>query len=136
MKKITLILAVVLSFTYTYGANQKVYQKTNKIDSIYVLEKEPDEAFDFDHKAYLPVGFNPSKELNNLFLYKIPWIDDMEDEAFDFDHTAYLPVGFNPKKELNHLFLNDIPWIEEDESNVSFDFDTMYYFKKHLNNKI
>jgi len=115
MKKITLIFAVVLSFTYTYSANKKAYTKTNEIDSLYVIEEEADEPFDFDYKAYLPKDFQAydlyAKDQNNQL------IDEHEDEAFDFDHKQYLPVGFNPSKELNHLFLNKIPWVDEEEIN-------------------
>ncbi len=139
MKKTLLFLTVVLSFTYTFGANQLVPKKTNINNIVYTGEKtnhpsenccvynltdnetnqtlliDEGEPLDFDHTKYLPVGFNPSKEFNSLFLDKIKWVDDVKDEVFDFDRKQYLPVGFNPEKEFNHLFLNKIPWVEEEE---------------------
>jgi hypothetical protein len=130
MKKITLILAVVLSFTYTYSANQKAYTKTNHIDSLYVIEDEADEGFDFDYKTYLPKDFQ-AYDLTDNEVDISQWVDeDDTDEAFDFDHTAYLPVGFNPDKALNHLFLNDVEMIDE-EVDTPFDFNTKMYVKNN-----
>jgi len=127
MKKITLILAVVLSFTYAYSANQKPYTKTNHTDSLYVTEEEPDEPFDFDYKAYLPKDFQ-AYDLTDNEADATQWIDEDTDEAFEFDHTAYLPVGFNPDKALNHLFLNDVEMIDEDIAEP-LDFDTSQYVR-------
>lgn len=127
MKKITLILAVVLSFTYAHSANQKPYTKTNHVDSLYVVEEEADEAFDFDHKVYLPKDFK-AYDLTDNEVDNTLWIDEETDEAFDFDHTTYLPVGFNPDKALNHLFLNTVELIDE-EIDEPFDFDTSLYVR-------
>jgi len=163
MKKSVLFLAVVLSFAYTFGANQLALKKTNINDVVYIKEKA---IKSFNFKAYLPekccafnltdneankallieeevsLDFDHTKYLpvgftpyNNAKKQSYQWIDEGEDEALDFNHKQYLPVGFNPKKELNHLFLNNIPWVDDEESNTLFDFDTMYYFKKYLKNK-
>jgi hypothetical protein len=127
MKKITLILAVVLSFTYTYSANQRAYTKTNQIDSLYVIEEEADEPFDFDYKAYLPKDFQ-AYDLTDNETDATQWIDEDTDEAFDFDHTAYLPVGFNPSEKFNTLFLDDIKWVDE-EADEALNFDTSLYVR-------
>jgi len=134
MKKITIILAVVLSFTYTYSANQKAYTKTNNIDSLYVIEEEADEAFAFDYKAYLPKDFQAYDLTDNEADLTL-WVDENnDDEAFDFDHTAYLPIGFNPSEKLNSLFLTEVEWIDE-EIDEAFDFDTKKYVI-NINDKI
>ncbi|NQW37199.1 MAG: hypothetical protein HQ471_09355 [Flavobacteriales bacterium] len=132
MKKSILTLAVVLSFTYTFSANQFAPKKTNINninDIVYIEEEEADEPFDFDYKAYLPEGFN-AYDLTDNEADPTLWIDeDAEDEAFDFDHTQYLPVGFNPNKKFNDLFLEDIEWVDED-TDEPFAFDTKKYFNK------
>lgn len=126
MKKVTIILAVVLSFTYTYSANQKAYTKTNNIDSHYVIEEEADEAFAFDYKAYLPKDFQAYDLTDNEADLTL-WVDENnDDEAFDFDYAAYLPIGFNPSEKFNALFLDKIKWIDEEEDEM-FDFDTSKY---------
>ncbi len=128
MKKITLILAVVLSFTYSYSATQKAYTKTKPIDSLYIAQ-EADEGFDFDYKSYLPKDFQ-AYDLSDNEADISQWVDeDDTDEAFDFDHTAYLPVGFNPNKEFNHLFLSTVKMVNEEED-APFNFDIKIYTKK------
>ncbi|MCF6213466.1 MAG: hypothetical protein L3J45_05515 [Flavobacteriaceae bacterium] len=133
MKKPILILAVVLSFSYTFSANQFAPKHTNTdgINNIvYIEEEESDEPFDFNHKSYLPEGFNPYDLADNETDATL-WIEEEEepDESFDFDHTQYLPVGFNPNKKLNVLFLEEVEWIDEDEDEA-FNFDTKAYFNK------
>ena len=119
MKKTILILAVVLSFTYAHSANQKPYTKTNHVDSLYVVEEEADEAFDFNHKAYLPKDFQ-AYDLTDNEADISQWIEeDNTDEAFDFDHKDYLPVGFNPSEKFNALFLDKIKWVEEEGQQLS-----------------
>ncbi|MFK5891127.1 MAG: hypothetical protein QM486_10415 [Flavobacteriaceae bacterium] len=128
MKKTILILAVVLSFTYAHSANQKPYTKTNHVDSLYVVEEEADEAFDFNHKAYLPKDFQAYDLTDNEADVTL-WVDENnDDEAFDFDYTAYLPVGFNPSKKLNHLFLDTVKLINEEEDEP-FYFNTSLYVR-------
>jgi len=127
MKKVTLILAVVLSFTYAHSANQKPYTKTNHIDSLYVIEEEADEAFDFDYKAYLPKDFQ-AYDLTDNEADATQWIDEEADEAFDFNHKDYLPVGFNPSEKFNTLFLDDIKWVDE-EADEALNFDTSLYVR-------
>lgn len=127
MKKVTLILAVVFSFTYTYSANQKAYTKTNNIDSLYVIEEEADEAFDFDYKAYLPKDFK-AYDLTDNGADPTQWVEEAEYVAFDFNHKDYLPVGFNPSEKFNALFLEDIKWVDE-EIDEEFDFDTALYVR-------
>jgi hypothetical protein len=127
MKKITIILAVVLSFTYTYSANQKAYTKTNNIDSLYVIEEEADEAFDFNYKAYLPKDFI-AYDLTDNEADNTLWIDEDTDESFDFDHKEFLPVGFNASEKFNTLFLDKIKWVDE-EDDEEFDFDTALYVR-------
>ena len=136
MKNIILILTVVFSFTYICNANYITPKKTNNRDTLgilenilYIIEDEEDEPFDFDHKAYLPEGFNPYDLTDNEADADL-WIEEDDNEAFDFDHTKYLPVGFNPSKKFNSLFLNKINWVEEDEADEAFNFDTLTYFKK------
>ena len=128
MKKITLILAVVLSFTYAHSANQKPYTKTNHIDSLYVTEEEADEPLDFDYKAYLPKDFQ-AYDLTDNEANPYLWIDvNNEDETFDFNPEDYLPVGFNASKKLNHLFLNTVELVDEEEDEP-LGFDTSLYVR-------
>jgi len=145
MKRNILFLAVVLSFTYTFGANQLVLKKT-KINNIVCTEEKAnqpnhfkdylaedccipnltdnniDETLLVDEELDEPFDFDHTKYLpigftpyKNVKEHSCKWIDDTEDEVFDFNHKQYLPVGFNPDKKLNHLFLNELPWVDEEE---------------------
>ena len=126
MKKITLIFALALSFTNTFSANKYASIKTNEIDSLYVIEEEADEPFDFNYKAYLPKDFQ-AYDLTDNEANPYLWIDENnEDETFDFNPEDYLPVGFNASKKLNHLFLNTVELVDEEEDEP-FDFDTKLY---------
>jgi len=60
-----------------------------------MIVEEEDEAFDFDHKAYLPKGFNAYGNSIKENEAVLEMIIEEEDEAFDFDHTDYLPKGFS-----------------------------------------
>ncbi len=142
MKKLIVTSALALSFL-TAGASQLLESKVLK-DSIsksepkntttvvypeVALEEDIDEAFDFDTKKYLPVGFNASLNLNNEFDLDFTLVGVDEDEAFDFDTQVYLPVGFNLSADiLNNIVEIDI--IEEDEP---FGFDTKKYLPKGFN---
>ena len=59
--------------------------------SLVLIYEVLDESLDFNCEQYLPVGFNPKKEFNYLFLNRITLIDDVNyDVAFEFDFEFYV----------------------------------------------
>ena len=87
------------------------------------MDEEADEAFDFNTKDYLPVGFNAYTVLE----YEV--VLEEEDAPFEFNTTSYLPVGFN----VNSNILNSIVEIAVEEEDEAFDFDTKIYLPKEFN---
>ncbi len=141
MKKLIVTSALALSFL-TAGASQLLESdivndsitKTEPKNTTTVLfpevvEEDLDEAFEFDTKKYLPVGFNASLSLNKDFDLDFSLVGEEEDEDFDFDTNAYLPVGFN----LNADLLKSIVEIEIVEEDEPFGFDTKSYLPKGFN---
>ena len=96
--------------------------KTPTIEFTDVVE-EADEAFDFDTKTYLPIGFDAYRSFEEKYGLEYEVIIEEADEVFDFDTTAYLPVGF----DLNASVLNSIIEITIEEEDEAFDFDTTAY---------
>ena len=95
--------------------------KNTTIAYVEFAEEEQDEAFDFDIKAYLPVGFNA----NASFIYEIV-LEEEEDEPFDFNTRDYLPIGFGLKRSI----LDSIEEIVIKEADEPFNFDTKSYLPK------
>jgi len=128
MKKTILFLAIVLSFAYTFGANQLVPKKT-KINNIIYTEEKANQPINF--KTYLLEDCC----ILNLTDYNIGetlLIDEELDEPLDFDHTKYLPIGFNPSKEFNTRYLNKIKWVDEEEA-TTLDFNHTKYLPVGFN---
>ncbi len=102
--------------------------KNTTIAYVEFAEEEQDEAFDFDIKAYLPVGFNA----NASFIYEI--VLEEADEPFDFNTRDYLPIGFGLKRAI----LDSIEEIVIEEADEPFDFDTKSYLPKdfHATQKV
>ena len=94
--------------------------KNSTIAYVEFADEEQDEAFDFDIKAYLPVGFNA----NTSFEYEI--VQEEADEPFDFNTKDYLPVGFGLKRSI----LDSIEEITIEEADEPFDFNTKAYLPK------
>ena len=94
--------------------------KKSTIAYVEFVEEEQDEAFDFDIKAYLPVGFNA----NVSFEYEV--VLEEADEPFDFNTKDYLPIGFGLKRSI----LDSIEEIVIEEADEPFDFDTKAYLPK------
>jgi len=99
--------------------------KTITIEPIEVVEEE-DEAFDFDIKAYLPIGFDPYVSFEEKYGIEFEIVDEEVDIPFDFDTKKYLPIGFGLKKSV----LNSIEEIEIEEADAPFGFDTKKYLPK------
>ena len=97
--------------------------KKSKITYVEIVEEEQDEAFDFDTKAYLPVGFNAYI----TFEYEV--VLEEADAPFDFNTKDYLPIGFGLKKSV----LDSIEEITIEEADAPFDFDTKAYLPKGFN---
>jgi hypothetical protein len=94
--------------------------KNTTIAYVEFAEEEQDEAFDFDIKAYLPVGFNAITSLE----YEI--VLEEADAPFDFNTKDYLPIGFG----LHRSLLDSIEEIAIEEADAPFDFDTKAYLPK------
>ena len=94
--------------------------KNTTIAYVEFAEEEQDEAFDFDIKAYLPVGFNAITSLE----YEI--VLEEADAPFDFNTKDYLPIGFGLKKSI----LDSIEEIVIEEADAPFNFDTKAYLPK------
>ena len=141
MKKLIVTSALALSFL-TAGASQLLESEilkdsitkttpnnTTTVEYQATVVDEEDEAFEFDTKKYLPVGFNASLSLNKDFDLDFSLVGEDEDETFDFNTQDYLPVGFNLSADLLNSIV-EIDIIEEDEP---FGFDTKKYLPKGFN---
>jgi hypothetical protein len=87
MKKLFIISMVALSLM-TISLVSKTPELSTSVEVNQMAKG--DEPFDFLISDYLPVGFNPLINVEDLD-YSI----EEEDEPFDFDIKKYLPTGFN-----------------------------------------
>ncbi len=110
--------------------NDTLVKKEIELPTIeYNLVEEADEAFDFDTKSYLPIGFDAYISFEEKYGLAYEVILEEEDAIFEFDTKDYLPVGFDiPASVLNSI--QEI--VVEDEDEV-FDFDTNMYLPKGFN---
>jgi hypothetical protein len=117
--------AALLPATTLNSTNDSNIDKELKIPTIEFTEvvEEADEAFDFDIKSYLPLGFNAFTSLE----YEI--VLEEADASFDFNTKDYLPVGFGLKKSV----VDSIKEIEILSTDETFDFDTKAYLPKDFN---
>ena len=62
----------------------------DEYDSDQWVDEENEEMINFNVKDYLPVGFNPSKNLNKYLFEKINWVEEETTIPFNFDIKYYL----------------------------------------------
>ena len=96
---------------------------TTTLTYVEIAIEEEDEAFDFNIKEYLPVGFDATRS----FEYEV--VLEEEDAPFDFNTKDYLPIGFGLKKSV----LDSIQEIVIEEEDTPFDFNTKDYLPKGFN---
>ncbi len=91
--------------------------ETNKVEAVLYIEQEEEIEFDFDTAAYLPIGFDPYEEGEQLTEEDI---DELFEEEIDlgFDPRTYLPKDFDPYQDI--ISDEEVDALFEEEVNLEF----------------
>ncbi len=102
--------------------NSPLHNMQNENDKVIYIEEVSPVDLGFDTALYLPDGFDPFGNPQNIL--DVSFIEEEDEVQLDFDVRQYLPAMFDPYKK--YFDLSSIEFIEEEEV-IEFDFEIQDY---------